>query len=77
MVYLYIAVIIALAVIEGRPLIRNKKWAELAVFSFLIIAGAAVIIMDNLAFEPYRVSYIIDFIFRPYTSFIKNVLSSF
>lgn len=77
MVYLYIFVLIVLASIEGRPLIRAKKWAELAVFSFLMVAGTAIIAMNTLAFEPYRVSIIIDLIFRPYTSLIKNVLSSF
>lgn len=77
MVYLYIFVIMALAGIEGRPLIRDKKWVELAVFSFLMIAGTAIIAMNTLAFEPYRASIIIDLIFRPYTSLIKNVLTSF
>ncbi|MFX4263769.1 hypothetical protein ACOBQJ_16405 [Pelotomaculum propionicicum] len=77
MVYLYILALMALAGIEGRPLIREKKWAELVVFSILTLAGAAVIAMNSLAFEPYRVSMIIDLVFRPYTSFFKNILTSF
>ncbi len=77
MVYLYIIALLALAGIEGRPLIRDKKWAELAVFSFLMTAGTAIIAMNTLTFEPYRISVIIDSIFRPYTSFIINILTSF
>lgn len=77
MVYLYIFVIVALAAIEGRPLIRDKKWAELAVFSLLTVAGATVVAMNTVAFEPYRISALINFIFQPYTSFIINLLTGF
>jgi hypothetical protein len=77
MVYIYIITILALAGIEGKPLIHEKKWIELAVFSFLLITGTAIIVMDTVVFEPYRVSIIIDFIFRPYTSMVKSFLTSF
>ncbi len=76
-VYLYILVIIALAGIEGRPLVRDKKWAELAVFSFLLIAGTAVIVMNTVMFEPYRISTIIDIVFRPYAGAVKKLLTGF
>lgn len=74
-VYLYILVIMALAGIEGRPLVRDKKWAELAVFSLLLIAGAAVIVMNTVMFEPYRISTIIDIVFRPYAGAVKKLLT--
>lgn len=77
MVYLYVFVIMLLAGIEGRPLVRDKKWAELAVFTFLLIAGAAVIVMNTVMFEPYRISTIIDIVFRPYASAVKKFLTSF
>lgn len=77
MVYLYIFVIAALSAIEGRPLIRDKKWGELAVFSLFTFAGAAVVAMNTVAFEPYRISVLINLLFQPYTSFLKNLLTGF
>lgn len=74
-VYIYIFVIMALAGIEGRPLVRDKKWAELTAFSFLLLAGAAVIVMNTVMFEPYRISTIIDIVFRPYAGAVKKLLT--
>lgn len=77
MVYLYVFVIMALAGIEGRPLVRDKKWAELAVFSILLLAGTAVIVINTVSFDPYRISTIIDIVFRPYAGAVKKLLTSF
>lgn len=77
MVYLYIIVVLLMAGIEGKPMVRDKKWAELAVFSFLTVAGAAVLIYDTAVFDPYRVSMILDLIFRPYTDLFESFLTSF
>jgi uncharacterized membrane protein len=75
MIYLNIIAIIALAAIEGRPLLRDRKWAELAVFSVLLLIATAVIIMDSVSKEPFRVSMVVDLIFRPYTSMVKKLLT--
>ncbi len=77
MLYLCILALLALAGMEGSPLARDKRWAELTVFSFLMVAGIAIITMNTLIFEPFRISMVIDFIFRPYTGFIKGILTGF
>ncbi|NLJ76510.1 MAG: hypothetical protein GX325_04525 [Peptococcaceae bacterium] len=77
MIYLYILAILILASIEGRPLVRDQRWTELAIFSGLIVSGAVIIAVDTLVFDPPRVSALIDLIFRPYTSFIRSLLTSF
>gem|GEM_PF-5039674 len=77
MVILNVIVILVLAGIEGRPLLRDRKWAELAVFSVLLLIATAIIIMDSVSTEPFRISTVIDLIFRPYTSMVKKLLTSF
>ena len=75
MIYLNIIAIITLAAIEGRPLLRDRKWAELAAFSVLLLLATAIIVMDSLSKEPFRISMIVDLIFRPYTSMVKKLLT--
>ncbi len=75
--FLYIAAILGISSIEGRPLFRRKKWVELAVYFLLISLGTAVIVMDSLIFEPFRLTIIIDFLFRPYFMVIKSFLLLF
>lgn len=77
MVYIYVIILLTLAYMEGMPLIRKKKWAELAVFTVLMIAGTSIIVMNTVAFEPYRFSMVIDIIFRPYTNAVKNFITGF
>lgn len=75
--FLYIAAILGLAGIEGRPLFRGKKWVELAVFSVLILCGTAIIVMDSLTYEPFRFTKITDYFFRPYFKAVKSFLLRF
>jgi len=75
MVYLNVIAILVLAGIEGRPLLRDRKWAELAVFSVLLLIATAIIIMDSVSSEPFRISKIVDFIFRPYTTAVRKLLT--
>ncbi|NQS75856.1 MAG: hypothetical protein HQP61_05340 [Peptococcaceae bacterium] len=77
MIYLYILTILILAGIEGKPLISDQRWAELAIFSGLIVSGVVIIAVDTLAFDPPRISALIDIIFRPYTRFVNNLLTGF
>lgn len=74
MIVLYVLVIVALAMVEGWPLLRDRKWKELTVYSLFLIAGLAIIIMDAVSYAPFRVTKIIDYVFRPYFTAIKELL---
>jgi hypothetical protein len=77
MVYVVIFIALALAVFESKPLIRNKKWVELAAFSILMTAGAALLVLGTTASGIYHISTLIDLVFRPYTKLIEDFLTSF
>ncbi len=75
MFYLNIIAILVLAGIEVRPLLRDRKWVELAAFSVLLLLAIAIIIMDSVSKEPFRISTVVDLVFRPYTSMVKNLFT--
>jgi hypothetical protein len=77
MIYLNIIAILVLAGIEGRPLLHDRKWAELAAFSVLLLLATVIIIMDSVSKEPFRISIVVDLIFRPYTSMVKKLFTGF
>ena len=77
MIYVYILAILVLAGIEGKPLIRDQRWAELAIFCGLIASGVVIITIETLAFNPPRISAVIAIIFRPYTRFFNDLLTAF
>ncbi len=77
MVYVYVIAITGLALVEGWPLVRRKKWKEAAAFAVLLLAGLSVIVMDTVSFKPWRFATIIDYLFRPYSNLFKNIFLRF
>lgn len=77
MVCVYVIAITGLALVEGWPLIRRKKWKEATAFAVLLLAGLSVIVMDTVSFKPWRFATIIDYLFRPYSNIVKNFFLRF
>lgn len=76
-IFFYVVLILGFAGVEGRSLLREKKWAELVVFSLLLLAGLAILIMDSLTYTPIRVTKAIDYLFRPLYGVVKTFLLRF
>ncbi len=68
--------ILILALAEGGVvhMYRNKEWKELTLYSLLFAAGLILIVMDMIYANPFRVTKIIDIIFRPYFAAVKSLL---
>lgn len=77
MVYVYVIAIIGFAFVEGRPLLRRKKWKESAAFAVLLLAGLSVIVMNTVSFKPWRIASSIEYLFRPYSNIVKDFLLRF
>jgi len=77
MVYVYVIAITGLALVEGWPLVRRKKWKEAVAFTVLLLAGLFIIVMDTVSFKPWRFATIIDYLFRPYVNIFKNFFLRF
>lgn len=67
-------VILGLAGIDGWPLIRDARWKELTVYILLLMLGLGIIIMDMVSYEPFRITTVIDYVFRPYFSVVREFL---
>ncbi|MGE5422574.1 MAG: hypothetical protein ACM3QW_04870 [Ignavibacteriales bacterium] len=77
MAVVYVIAVLGLGAVEGRPLIKEKRWFELIVFSVLLAAGLIIIVMDTVSYSPWRLSRILSVIFEPLSSFVKFWLLKF
>jgi len=68
--------ILILALVEGGAtyMYRNKQWKELALYGFLLAAGLVLIVMDIMYANPFRVTKVVDILFRPYFAAVKSLL---
>ncbi|HHV75804.1 MAG TPA: hypothetical protein GXX39_00315 [Syntrophothermus lipocalidus] len=75
-VVLAVLAVLVLALIEGSfgHLYKNKLWKEMTVYTLLIIAGLGIIVMDIVYVSPFRVTKVIDLVFRPYFAAVKSLL---
>ncbi|MGE5398575.1 MAG: hypothetical protein ACM3MK_13705 [Chitinophagales bacterium] len=66
---------LALATIEGLPLYRERRWKELGLYTILVSAALYIIIMDSVTYAPFRVTKVINYVFRPYWEMVRSLLT--
>lgn len=75
MIYLLLVLILMGAWWEARPLVQNRNWKELTLFTVLLAAGMAIIIVNYLILgQTFSVNSVIEILFKPANLAVKNFL---
>lgn len=77
MIYLGVAAILIIGFIDGRGLVSDKRWGEAATYTFLLIFGISILVMNIVTYRHFHFVDGIDYVFSPYFRLVRSVILRF